>query len=132
MNTFRRFISYVGGVKPKDIQSSTFRNAVENAMNELETTVSFMSPCWRLCKFLTECGGHNAELKGQASRDQVCQFTNNVVFGLLILLTRGSKPHRSHKDPSDPKDVISVRVRDANGDRLFTTHVHEDGTYTSK
>jgi hypothetical protein len=41
---------------------------------------------------------------------------------------RGSQPHKSHDDPDDPEDVISVRLKDENDVRLGTAHVHEDGT----
>ncbi|KAF1844420.1 uncharacterized protein K460DRAFT_369279 [Cucurbitaria berberidis CBS 394.84] len=45
---------------------------------------------------------------------------------------KGSHPHKSHKDPSDPKDVISVQLLDAAGSRIESIHIHEDGTSKSK
>jgi hypothetical protein len=41
---------------------------------------------------------------------------------------KGSVPHKSHDDPSDPEEVISIRFKDENGSRLGTAHVHEDGS----
>jgi len=38
----------------------------------------------------------------------------------------------STDDPSDPTLVISIRLRDENGRRLETVHVHEDGSMTRK
>lgn len=41
---------------------------------------------------------------------------------------KGSNPHNSHDDPSDPEEVISVRFKDEDDSRLGTAHVHEDGS----
>lgn len=41
---------------------------------------------------------------------------------------KGSNPHKSRDDPSDPENVISIRFKDENGSRLGTAHVHEDGS----
>ncbi|KAI0721273.1 hypothetical protein C8T65DRAFT_228633 [Cerioporus squamosus] len=43
---------------------------------------------------------------------------------------KGSKPHKSHHDPNDSMEVISIRVLDSDDKRLGTIHVHQDGTYT--
>ncbi|EME41721.1 hypothetical protein DOTSEDRAFT_37062 [Dothistroma septosporum NZE10] len=40
---------------------------------------------------------------------------------------RGSEPHYSRDDPPDNKEVISIRFTDANGKRIASAHVHEDG-----
>ncbi|KAK6006596.1 hypothetical protein QM012_007006 [Aureobasidium pullulans] len=45
---------------------------------------------------------------------------------------KGAKPHKSHKDPTDPKPVISVQLLDEEERRITTIHVHEDGTATEK
>ena len=31
-------------------------------------------------------------------------------------------------DPNDPKEVVSVRLKDKNNKRIDTIHTHEDGT----
>ncbi|PYI02932.1 hypothetical protein BO78DRAFT_350731 [Aspergillus sclerotiicarbonarius CBS 121057] len=41
---------------------------------------------------------------------------------------RGSKPHPSHDDPSDPEDVISVRLKNDEMKTIDRIHVHKDGT----
>lgn len=41
---------------------------------------------------------------------------------------QGTELHRSHKDPTDPQDVISIKFFDEDGKRVGTGHVHEDGT----
>lgn len=43
-------------------------------------------------------------------------------------LSRGAKAHKSHKDPSDEKDVISLQFLDDNEQRIKSKHAHEDGT----
>jgi hypothetical protein len=42
---------------------------------------------------------------------------------------RGSKPHKSAKDPSDPKEVVTVSYHTASGTRVTSVHAHEDSTY---
>ncbi|KXT08416.1 hypothetical protein AC579_3808 [Pseudocercospora musae] len=41
---------------------------------------------------------------------------------------KGSQPPKSRDDPSDKEDVISIRFFDANGKRIATGHLHQDGT----
>ncbi|KAI5301263.1 hypothetical protein KEM55_007204, partial [Ascosphaera atra] len=41
----------------------------------------------------------------------------------------GSVAHRSHRDPDDEKEVITVALLNKDGGRLMTSHVHEDGSY---
>ncbi|KAJ6125383.1 hypothetical protein N7471_012700 [Penicillium samsonianum] len=41
---------------------------------------------------------------------------------------QGTELHDSHKDPTDPKKVISIQFLDADGKRVGTGHLHEDGT----
>ncbi|TAQ86080.1 hypothetical protein B7494_g5593 [Chlorociboria aeruginascens] len=38
-------------------------------------------------------------------------------------------PHRSLKDPSDPKDVITVSYHTERGTRLASIHAHDDGSW---
>jgi len=42
---------------------------------------------------------------------------------------QGSKPHKSAKDPTDEKDVITVSYHTVSGTRVASIHVHEDMTY---
>lgn len=42
---------------------------------------------------------------------------------------RGAKAHQSHKDPTDPMDVLTIGFYSQSGTRLLSGHVHEDGTY---
>ena len=51
---------------------------------------------------------------------------------MLTVFSRGSKPHRSHDDPSDPLEVISIRLKDAQDRRIDSIHMHEDGTSKKK
>ncbi|KIY53610.1 hypothetical protein FISHEDRAFT_55046 [Fistulina hepatica ATCC 64428] len=39
---------------------------------------------------------------------------------------KGSVPHKSSTDPSDPKLVISVQLLTMNEHRIKTIHIHED------
>ncbi|KKZ61983.1 hypothetical protein EMCG_03540 [[Emmonsia] crescens] len=41
---------------------------------------------------------------------------------------QGKELHKSHKDPTDSLDVISIKFFDEDGNRVGTGHVHEDGT----
>ncbi|KAI3016057.1 hypothetical protein CBS147347_10873 [Aspergillus niger] len=41
---------------------------------------------------------------------------------------KGSQPHKSHDDPEDKLNVISIRFKDDGDIGLGTAHVHEDGT----
>ncbi|KAJ5555934.1 hypothetical protein N7513_003576 [Penicillium frequentans] len=41
---------------------------------------------------------------------------------------QGTELHQSHKDPTDLKKVISVQFLDAEGKRVGTGHLHDDGT----
>ncbi|MCJ1385096.1 hypothetical protein MMC17_008215 [Xylographa soralifera] len=41
---------------------------------------------------------------------------------------RGATPHPSNDDPEAPKPHLSVIVKDTDGKRIGTFHVHEDGT----
>ncbi|KAL9632644.1 MAG: hypothetical protein Q9164_005190 [Protoblastenia rupestris] len=45
---------------------------------------------------------------------------------------KGAQPHKSHKDPSDPLDVISVRLLKDSGSRVDSIHIHQDGTSKRK
>lgn len=49
-----------------------------------------------------------------------------------LLFSRGSNPHKSHDDPSDPYEVISVRLYNEHDSRIETIHVHEDGSVKRK
>jgi hypothetical protein len=42
--------------------------------------------------------------------------------------SRGAQAHKSHKDPNDQEDVISLQFLDENENRIKSKHVHEDGT----
>ena len=48
------------------------------------------------------------------------------------LFYRGNQPHKSHKDPTDPQEVISVQLLKEDESRIETIHVHEDGTSKRK
>ncbi|GFF62716.1 hypothetical protein IFM60648_00699 [Aspergillus lentulus] len=41
---------------------------------------------------------------------------------------QGTELHKSHKDPTDPKKVISIQFLDQEKKRVGTGHLHEDGT----
>jgi hypothetical protein len=41
---------------------------------------------------------------------------------------RGSQPHRSHDDPTDEKEVISVRLKNGEIKTLRRVHIHQDGS----
>lgn len=45
---------------------------------------------------------------------------------------KGANPHKSHTDPSDPLDVISVRLLKETGSRVDSIHIHQDGTSKRK
>lgn len=54
-------------------------------------------------------------------------YEHNIRLLLPILLTRGTSPHKSHDDPTDPDDIISVRLYNAKEQRLATAHAHKNG-----
>lgn len=41
---------------------------------------------------------------------------------------KGTQLHKSNDDPTDAKQVISVRFKDEDNRRVGTGHVHEDGS----
>ncbi|KAB8253551.1 hypothetical protein BDV32DRAFT_156041 [Aspergillus pseudonomiae] len=41
----------------------------------------------------------------------------------------GDQSHKSSKDPSDPKDVVTLAMFSERGTRLGSAHIHEDGTF---
>lgn len=47
----------------------------------------------------------------------------------LLTTVRGSEPHKSSKDPSDSKEVITISYHTAKGTRVTSVHVHNDATY---
>ncbi|GAB1195920.1 hypothetical protein APSETT444_005185 [Aspergillus pseudonomiae] len=104
--TGRRFIQYVGGVALSDIKNVKHREAVRAFGDQVEQDVR--SHRYDLLKRLA-----NYPLKDPRVKKAEI---------------RGSEPHKSHDDPTDPQDVISVRMKDENDSRLGTAHVHEDGT----
>ncbi|KAK2759996.1 hypothetical protein FQN54_002732 [Arachnomyces sp. PD_36] len=42
---------------------------------------------------------------------------------------QGTRPHRSSRDPTDTKEVITVSYHDERGVRLLSIHAHSDGTW---
>lgn len=42
------------------------------------------------------------------------------------LRCRGSSPHPSHDNPSDPEDVLSVRLKNEDKKTTDRIHVHQD------
>ncbi|GAB1212655.1 hypothetical protein ATERTT37_001800 [Aspergillus terreus] len=40
---------------------------------------------------------------------------------------RGAEPHKSHDDPTEEQDVISVRFKDEQGKRVATAHIYKNG-----
>lgn len=58
----------------------------------------------------------------------------NLRLHVTVKLTsghRGSKPHLSHIDKSDPKEVISIDFMDDAEKVLYKSHLHEDGTHNT-
>ncbi|KAG9603982.1 hypothetical protein KCU77_g1526, partial [Aureobasidium melanogenum] len=42
---------------------------------------------------------------------------------------QGSTPHKSSKDKSDEKEVITVSYHTSSGTRVTSVHAHDDGTW---
>ncbi|KAF3029614.1 hypothetical protein E8E12_000844 [Didymella heteroderae] len=42
---------------------------------------------------------------------------------------QGSIPHKSAKDPSDDKDVVTVSYHTDSGTRITSIHAHDDSTW---
>ncbi|CAK1362661.1 uncharacterized protein RHO25_007083 [Cercospora beticola] len=42
---------------------------------------------------------------------------------------QGAQPHKSSKDPNDPKQVITISYHTAKGTRVTSVHVHDDNTF---
>lgn len=57
----------------------------------------------------------------------ICDTIHSPIF-----FTRGAMLHKSHGDPSDPDDVISIRLLKETGSRVDSVHVYKDGSVTSK
>lgn len=45
---------------------------------------------------------------------------------VLTAYNRGSNPHKSYDDPSDPLDIISIRLLKESGSKVDSVHVHKD------
>ncbi|GIK01781.1 hypothetical protein Aspvir_005822 [Aspergillus viridinutans] len=44
-------------------------------------------------------------------------------------LFNGSQAHKSVKDPSDPKQCVTLSMFSEKGTRIGSAHIHEDGTF---
>ncbi|RMD42064.1 hypothetical protein DV735_g3062, partial [Chaetothyriales sp. CBS 134920] len=66
--------------------------------------------------------------KGETWVDSVVHTASEypIVKGFEI---QGAKAHKPHKDPSDPEEVITLGFYSANGSRVLSGHVHQDGSY---
>ncbi|EEQ28041.1 hypothetical protein McanMca71_008026 [Microsporum canis] len=42
---------------------------------------------------------------------------------------KGTRFHRSHDDPTDEKEVLTIKFFNEDDKRVGTGHLHEDGTY---
>ncbi|KAI0760091.1 hypothetical protein C8Q74DRAFT_1372042 [Fomes fomentarius] len=75
---------------------------------------------------------HLDHIESSTWRDRVKQTTEafQVQFPTAERAEiKGSRPHISHDDPTDPAEVISIRMFDLYWRRLASIHVHEDGSY---
>ncbi|DAA78391.1 TPA_exp: hypothetical protein A8136_4367 [Trichophyton benhamiae CBS 112371] len=50
----------------------------------------------------------------------------------ISAIIQGSQAHKSTKDPSDTKSVVTLAMYDEKGVRVGSAHIHEDGTFTDK
>ncbi|RAH84390.1 hypothetical protein BO86DRAFT_242394 [Aspergillus japonicus CBS 114.51] len=41
----------------------------------------------------------------------------------------GSQAHKSSKDPTDPKNCVTLAMFSERGTRIASAHIHEDGTF---
>ena len=57
-----------------------------------------------------------------------CSFASSNHIG-ADQIRRGAKAHKSAKDPSDERKVITVGFYSSGGTRLASGHAHEDGTF---
>lgn len=60
--------------------------------------------------------------------DQYCKEQEARDPRIKQASVQGTELHQSHKDPTDPQKVISIQFLDAEGKRVGTGHLHEDGT----
>ncbi|KAH1437678.1 hypothetical protein KXV64_007115 [Aspergillus fumigatus] len=63
-----------------------------------------------------------------ASIDKVAKEEESADPKVKKLKIKGAQAHKSHKDPNDQQDVISLQFLDENENRIRSKHVHEDGT----
>ena len=63
------------------------------------------------------------------SRDNVCRRPSALIHPVVpnSSITRGAQLHKSHDNPSDKEDFISIRFKDSEDQRVATAHVHKDG-----
>ena len=59
-------------------------------------------------------------------------YTLPHMFPIVVLKRvekkRGTRPHKSSKDLSDPHPVISADLCYANGNKAISIHIHQDGS----
>ncbi|RAH71361.1 uncharacterized protein BO66DRAFT_437383 [Aspergillus aculeatinus CBS 121060] len=60
--------------------------------------------------------------------DKYCQEQEARDPRIVQAAIQRTELHQSHKDPIDPKKVISIQLLDKNGNRVGTGHLHDDGT----
>ncbi|PWY95404.1 hypothetical protein BO94DRAFT_620857 [Aspergillus sclerotioniger CBS 115572] len=66
--------------------------------------------------------------KWAASIDKVAKEEESVEARFTKLKIKGAKAHKSHKDPTDEQEVISLQFLDDNEVRIKSKHAHENGT----
>ncbi len=76
-----------------------------------------------------------AAIKEPAFQKSTEKFVESIAAKVPIITgitLNGSRPHKSHDDPTDPKPVISFALYKSNKlnsrNRVASGHVHDDGT----
>ncbi|KAI1829066.1 hypothetical protein NUH16_011041 [Penicillium rubens] len=88
----------------------------------------FKQTTQRLYKLIGKTKLEDLPVTWQGPMDQVLQQQEKANPNFKCAEIRGSNPHPSHDDPSDPDDVLSVRLKNADEKTIDRIHVHQDGT----
>ncbi|KAK3900752.1 hypothetical protein C8A05DRAFT_35602 [Staphylotrichum tortipilum] len=83
----------------------------------------------RLVNYLGSVSLKNLPANYQKAVAAVSKAMENKYPKVTDAKIQGSTPHKSHKDKSDAKDVITVSYHTAKGTRITSVHAHEDSTY---
>ncbi|KAJ5883458.1 uncharacterized protein N7473_010344 [Penicillium subrubescens] len=86
----------------------------------------FKQTTQRLYQFLGKTKLEDLPPSWQGPMDRVLKSEEQKNPNFKFAEIRGSSPHRSYDDPSDPDDVLSVRLKNEDKKTIDRIHVHQD------